>query len=63
MFVVVALLLGSAEAGCGPNGCCYCHQTEGYVINTGSYKTNCDVGSKKIIYIFKIIFTPFLDIF
>ena len=41
--VVVALLSG-AEAGCAKNGCCFCNKDEGYVINMGLYKTDCDAG-------------------
>merc|ERR1712173_34237 len=40
VFVVVAFLAGS-EAGCNEKGCCYCHSTEGYVIDQGEYKTAC----------------------
>merc|ERR1712244_27194 len=43
----VVALLGSAEADCNRYGCCYCHQTEGYEINSGStYMTTCRRGSE-----------------
>merc|ERR1712048_1219132 len=50
VFVVVALLLGSAQAGCnqlGNYGCCYCHETEGNIIESGTfYGTTCVDGTK-----------------
>merc|ERR1712048_461003 len=48
VFVVVALLLGSAQAGCdqlGPYGCCYCHETEGEIIESGNYYRTTSVAA------------------
>merc|ERR1711862_884254 len=42
--VFVAAFLAGAEAGCDANGCCYCNSAQGYVVNKGVYKTDCDDG-------------------
>ena len=45
LFAVLAVLAG-VEAGCGPNGCCYCHSHQGYVISHGLKAPNCFGGSE-----------------
>merc|ERR1711973_563142 len=42
LLVVGVALLGWAEADCNDNGCCFCHQDEGYVITHGDWKEACD---------------------
>jgi len=34
----------TAEAGCGPDGCCYCGGRDGKVITTGLQAPNCNSG-------------------
>ena len=46
LLVVGVALLGWAEAGCNQDGCCYCHNDEGYVLTHGTYKVDCDDGCK-----------------
>merc|ERR1719186_1887894 len=47
IFLVIATLAVFCEAGCGPNGCCYCDSLTGQLVNTttGPYKINCNSGS------------------
>merc|ERR1719186_1024731 len=47
IFLVIATMAVFCEAGCGPNGCCYCDSLTGQLVNTttGPYKINCNSGS------------------
>jgi hypothetical protein len=43
-FLVFVSLAALADAGCGPNGCCYCGSKNGKVFTTGPYKPDCNIG-------------------
>merc|ERR1719508_674180 len=47
IFLVIATMAVFCEAGCGPNGCCYCDSLTGQLVNatTGPYRINCNSGS------------------